>query len=214
MYKETRNLGNMQLVRFDGVAPYGIPPIEPDHIEPCEMVGFNYAKSCKDPGSKGLHFFVDDYQFERVWNSPARYLDMLSRFAFVCSPDFSMYTDMPAAMQIWNHYRKHWLGAYWQMLGIPVVPTIGWSDESSFEYCFLGVPLGSMVCVSTHGCITSREERRMFKTGMSAMLDAIHPKVVLVHGFMPESIFGEFSGQVEFYRYASQFERTHVKEGA
>ena len=94
MYKETRNLGNMQLVRFDGVAPYGIPPIEPDHIEPCEMVGFNYAKSCKDPGSKGLHFFVDDYQFERVWNSPARYLDMLSRFAFVCSPDFSMYTDM------------------------------------------------------------------------------------------------------------------------
>ena len=46
------------------------------------------------------------------------------------------------------------------------------------------------------------------------MLDAIHPEVVLVHGFMPESIFGEFSGQIEFYRYASQFERTHVKEGA
>ena len=62
--------------------------------------------------------------------------------------------------------------------------------------------------------ITSREERRMFKTGLGAMLDVIQPKIVLVHGYMPDEIFGEYVGQVEFHRYASQFERTHLKEGA
>ena len=190
MYKETRNLGNMQLVRFDGVAPYGIPPIEPDHIEPCEMVGFNYAKSCKDPGSKGLHFFVDDYQFERVWNSPARYLDMLSRFAFVCSPDFSMYTDMPAAMQIWNHYRKHWLGAYWQMLGIPVVPTIGWSDESSFEWCFDGEPKRGTVAVSAVGTQGGKATQDRFMRGYQEMMRRLEPKTILFYGRVPEGCEG------------------------
>ena len=54
----------------------------------------------------------------------------------------------------------------------------------------------------------------MFKTGLGAMLDVIQPKIVLVHGYMPDDIFGEYAGQVEFHRYASQFERTHLKEGA
>ena len=71
-----------------------------------------------------------------------------------------------------------------------------------------------MVSVSTHGCITSKQERQMFKTGIGAMLDAIQPNVVLVHGYMPDDIFGEYTGQIEFHRYASQFARTHMKEGA
>ena len=100
-----------------------------------------------------------------------------------------------------------------QKHGIPVIPNIRWSDESSFDYCFLGVPKGMMVSVSTHGCITSREERRMFKTGVSAMLETIQPEIVLVHGYMPDDIFGEYAKQVEFHRYASQFERTHSKGG-
>ena len=76
-----------------------------------------------------------------------------------------------------------------QKHGIPVIPNIRWSDESSFDYCFLGVPKGMMVSVSTHGCITSREERRMFKTGVSAMLETIQPEIVLVHGYMPDDIY-------------------------
>jgi hypothetical protein len=70
-----------------------------------------------------------------------------------------------------------------------------------------------MVSVSTHGCITSQKERQMFKVGFGAMLDAIQPKIVLVHGYMPSDIFGEFSNQIELHRYASQFERTHIKAG-
>ena len=54
----------------------------------------------------------------------------------------------------------------------------------------------------------------MFKAGMAAMLDEIEPKAVLVHGFMPDSVFADFKNIVPIYRYASEFERTHLKGGA
>lgn len=68
-----------------------------------------------------------------------------------------------------------------------------------------------MVSVSTHGCIKSSEQKHMFKIGMAAMLEEIKPQAVLVHGFMPDSVFGEFRDVVPFYRYASEFERSHIK---
>lgn len=43
------------------------------------------------------------------------------------------------------------------------------------------------------------------------MLKVIEPKQVLVHGYMPDEVFGEFKNDIEFYRYASYFERTHKK---
>ncbi|WP_288894874.1 DUF4417 domain-containing protein [uncultured Megasphaera sp.] len=31
----------------------------------------------------GVHFFLDDYQFERIWNRPTVYVKQLSKFALV-----------------------------------------------------------------------------------------------------------------------------------
>lgn len=193
----------------------GIPMLMDLHNTqvPRDMIPFGKARKCPDK-RKYIHFYMHDREFSRVLTATDQYIDLLKLYDGVITPDCTLLIGQSPCLQQTNTYMNRAVGFYLQKNGIPVIPNIRWSDESSFEYCFLGVPLGSMVCVSTHGCITSREERRMFKTGMSAMLNAIHPKVVLVHGFMPESIFGEFSGQVEFYRYASQFERTHVKEGA
>ena len=104
------------------------------------------------------------------------------------------------------------VGFYLQKYGIPVIPNIRWSDESSFAYCFLGVPKGSIVSVSTHGCIRTSEQKLMFIKGMTAMLQELEPKAVLVHGRMPDSIFKRFLNIIPFYRFASEFEQTHKKE--
>lgn len=93
-----------------------------------------------------MHFFLDDCQFNRCWNNPDRYVEILKRFKCVLSSDFSLFTDFPKALQIYNHYRKHWLGAYWQMHGIEVIPTLCWSDEESFAWCFDGEPVGGYRC--------------------------------------------------------------------
>lgn len=86
--------------------------------------------------------------------------------------------------------------------------------KSSFEYCFLGVPKHTIVSVSTHGCIHSKAERSMFKIGMEAMLSELEPSSVIVHGYMPDDIFGDFQNCVDLHRYPSDFETAHAKGGA
>ena len=180
---------------------------------PKDIIPFEKARKCVDK-RKYVHFYMHDRAFSRVLTATTRYIDLLKLYDGVITPDCTMAIGQSPCLQQANTYMNRAVGFYLQRNGIPVIPNIRWSDESSFSYCFLGVPKGAMVSVSTHGCITSREERRMFKVGLSAMLDAIHPDTVLVHGYMPDEIFGEYVGQVDFYRYASQFERTHKKVGA
>ena len=117
-YRNTRNYENLNKRIFKGVGPYEIPQIEATHFESCEFIGFNYAAQAKKREEKGIHFFLDDYQFERLWKTPDRYLSMLYDFKYVMTPDFSTYTDFPKIIQIYNHYRKHWIGAYLQENGI------------------------------------------------------------------------------------------------
>ena len=147
IYRQGRNYENLNKMIYRGTGKFDTPRIVPEACNADSFIGFNYAKSCKDPQRKGVHFFIDDYQFTRLWTNPDAYLNMLRAFKCVFTPDFSTYTDFPKAVQIWNHYRKHWLGAYWQSNGITVIPTISWSDESSFDWCFDGEPVGGAVAV-------------------------------------------------------------------
>lgn len=103
------NFENLDKFAFPGVGKYGVPEIAPVTEYPAgEFIPVNYHYTAKDPESKNVHFFVDDYQFVRYWNTPDKYIPKLKTFGAVCAPDFSTYTDMPLAMQIYNHYRKHW----------------------------------------------------------------------------------------------------------
>lgn len=100
MYRQGRNYENLNKGIFDGTGTFDIPCLFPENVLAKQFIGFNYAKTCKQPYDKGLHFFVDDYQFTRCWTNPDAYLDMLRKFKVVCTPDFSTYTDFPKAVQI------------------------------------------------------------------------------------------------------------------
>lgn len=89
MYRDQRNYENLNRAKFIGAGAFDIPRILAEvPATPQSWIGFNYAKSCKDPANKAVHFFVDDYQFNRLWTTPDAYLDMLRRFKAVCTPDF------------------------------------------------------------------------------------------------------------------------------
>lgn len=145
----------------------------------------NYAKTEKHPEQKNVHCFVDDYQFLRYWNTPDKYIPKLKQFRSVCSPDFSTYTDMPMAMQIYNHYRKHWIAAYWQMHGITVYPTISWSTQDSYEWCFDGEPENSIVSVSSIGTQNNKENKLLFLRGYEEMQKRLNPTYVIFYGYVP-----------------------------
>lgn len=186
MYRTQRNYENAQRMLFDGVGQYSTPVIEPTQFDNAEFIGFNYARSAKNPEDKAVHFFLDDYQFNRVWTDPDRYIPMLQRFKYVLTPDFSLYTDFPKALQIYNHYRKHWLGAYWQMQGINIIPTICWSDQKSFEWCFDGEPTQSVVAVSSVGTQNNKEKKRCFLDGYHEMVERLQPTQIIFYGRVPD----------------------------
>ena len=138
-----------------------------------------------------VHFFTPDFLFERVWYHPNKNLEFLRQFKAVCSPNFSQYTDMPVAMQIWNSYRSKWLSAWWQMNGLHVIPTVNFSDADSFEYTFDGLPHQSLVIISSLGAEKEVAARENFFNGYHKMLEVLEPKQILFYGNKPHWLEGK-----------------------
>lgn len=179
-----QNICNLGYGMFESSNEYGIPdllPIKIDDLENIPLQGFNFALKDKNPEGKGVHFFLHDYQFERVWNMPQRYADVISNFAFALSPDFSPYAKIPFAIQLFNVYRNRWVGRFWQERGIKVIPTVTWSDEQSLKCALCGVPKYSTIAISTMG-----EGRwahwKALKDNWSRVLDVLEPETVLLYG--------------------------------
>lgn len=65
------------------------PPIMGTDDIPDSLMGFNYMLSNKDQSvDKTIHFYLDDYQFERLWNKPDTYIPMLKPYRSCLTPDF------------------------------------------------------------------------------------------------------------------------------
>ena len=184
--KKVESILNLQKANFKGVGEYDIPELEPIYEYEIgdikEWIGFNYVLSDKEPEGKAVHFFIDDYQFNRIWNNPEKYVDKLRKYEAVLTPDFSPYADMPMATQIFNHYRKHWVGRYLQENGVKVIPTIRASkDDRSFKWYLDGEPKGGVVCISSMW--TSKEDdREYFIKEYNQMYQKLKPSKIYIYG--------------------------------
>ena len=85
-------------------------------------------------------------------------------------------------MKVWNIYRSRLLGNYWQRNGITVIPTISWAEPETFQFCFDGIPKGSIVAVSTIGVKRAEESFKVWKDGMNEMIKRIEPSHIIVYG--------------------------------
>lgn len=172
------------LHEYDGtkvVGKYDMPTLKACKSIPKELIGFNYVLTTKK-FDKGVHFFLDDYQFERIWQRPSMYIEKLKKFDCVLTPDFSLYLDMPASMKIWNVYRSKLIGQQMQKAGIEVIPTLQWAEPASFDYCFDGIEKGGTVAVSTIGVKKTEEQLKIWFDGMDEAIKRIKPSTVLCYG--------------------------------
>lgn len=197
-----QNILNLSYAQYDGVGEYDIPMMLPTHIDSLKDIpiqGFNFALKEKHPENIGVHFFLHDYQFERVWKYPDRYVDVLKKFAYVLSPDFSPYADMPKALQIYNVYRNRWCGRYWQDNGITVIPTFTMGDYDTFDFCASGIPRHSTIAISTMGEGRWGEYRNLYEN-WDRMLDKLEPDTILLYG---KDISTSLGGNIIFKKMIS-----------
>lgn len=196
--KPLTNNYNFPCVNY--VGPQNVNSIKP----------FNFLRSNKG-NDYWIHFFIDDYQFERVWNSPSKYINLFKNLNGVITTDFSMYLDMPKALQIYNCYRNRAVASYLQEEGINIIPTVSWGNEASFEWCFDGIAYGSAVAVSSNGCMQNKISKDAFLKGFNKMLEVINPCQIIFVGKVPEEL-KDNTKIVNFVSYSETFAKFKRKE--
>ncbi|MFQ7509451.1 MAG: DUF4417 domain-containing protein [Acutalibacteraceae bacterium] len=182
-----------------------MPCIKLENAVPQKLIVFSKAVCAKDFHGF-VHFFEDDVNFERIWNTPNRYLPILKKFDGVITPDFSLYRDMPLVMQEWNTYRSRAIGHWLQENGITVIPNIRFADERSYTFCCDGVSKGGTIAVGSHGCIKVKVERVYFEKGLGEVIRKLEPKRVIVYGKAPDDIFSDYiKSGIEICQYDSEY---------
>lgn len=201
---------------------WGIPTLPAARFVPARLVAYNSRhdtttaaaarQSTPDGTPTGepvaaVHFFLDDYRFETVWSKPERGLSRCRAVGAALTPDFSLWTNMPLVMQLWQVYRSRWCGAWLLHHGVQVIPTISWSTEPSYAFAFAGITPGSVVAVSTVGTRRDPDARVLFAAGFAEMTRRLRPSVVLVYGTPPtEQVTAGLPAGTEVRCYPSRWD--------
>lgn len=182
--------GNFDALNCRAIYPstnqWGIPDLTATTWTPARLVAYNSrAEIAKAGNDAAVHFFLDDYRFETVWTKPERGLSRIRSVGSALTPDFSLWRDMPVAMQVWQVYRSRWCGAWLLHHGVKVIPTLSWSAPNTYDFAFVGIESASVVAISAVG-VRDAEARQLFSAGLSEMVDRLRPSTILCYGRMPE----------------------------
>jgi hypothetical protein len=181
---------------------YDIPIMRATQTTGQKFLRFCDWRQIEDHGNYIAHFYYDDFKFINAWRDPECYVERLRQFKGVVAPDFSLYTDFPRVLQILSCYRRQWLGAYWQSIGIDVIPDVVWGDEKSYEFCFDGLPKHSVVAVSSVGVKSDSDwsgKNGLWAKGYNEMLRRLEPTAVLYYGDRMDGMQGNVIQIPSFY---------------
>ena len=181
------NLSYVNLVTLAG--KYDLPLIKANTtIQNIEFIkSFNYYKSISDKSKYYIHFYIDDYQFERIWKQPIRYIEILKQFKGVICPDFSVYKNMPKAQQIFQVYKQRLLSALMRNEGINLIPNLTWSDLDSLDWILEDFPKHSVVALSTNGCLNKKIKNDFIQCYKKA-IRMVDPIQIIIIGTVPAEL--------------------------
>ncbi len=172
---------NIEKAFFPSCNEYGFPEIEgiKEQYSDVDWFSFNQREKAKIYYQSGLHFFIDDYCFDSVWNNPDKYIECMKKYKYVIQPDFSMYYNFPVALQIFNKYRNHWLARYYSFYGVSVIPNINVSTPDCWEWSFIGYPKNSVVAFSDIGSVQKKSDRTILINEYDEMIKRLEPLQVI-----------------------------------
>lgn len=186
-------------------------------VLPKDVAPFTSHKRIKNK-NVFLHCFIHDYQFSSLITDTKKYIEELSLFNGVICPDPTITIGGSRTINQAQVYFSRAVGFYLQKNGIFAIPCVRWGDESTYDYCFLGIPKNYIVAISTHGCIMPCKSdnntlRKAFVSGLPVMLEKLRPKYVVVYGRMPDDIFGPYMNQTTFIHFQSEIQSYFDKRG-
>ena len=160
-----------------------------EELPEVNFINSEYARKIRfleERAKTGVMFYEWDWKFERVWTFPVRNAKWLSTFGCVVAPQFSMFYNMPIATQIFSIYKSRWCGAYWQSLGMTVIPDVQWGEKDTFDWCFDGLPKNSVLAIGQRMNRDKEYCTKLFYKGFDEMCKRLNPKLILA--YTPKSL--------------------------
>jgi len=185
-----------------------------------KFIPLDQIQKSKDK-SETIHCYIHDKKFKNLIVNITEKVNELRQFQGIVMPDCSLYYDMPLILQMANVYLAHQIGHYLQLQGVYVIPNVRWGDERTYTriipdeppFAFLGYEKHGIYSIGTYGCCQTKEEKRHIKDGLRSMIKELEPKIVLVYGPMPSSIFNEFKESgVQFVHYENWTKLQHEEK--
>lgn len=166
---------------LDFSRPWEMPRLKATHAHPKALVPFSVAMS-RDwvDFDCFVHFYEDDFRFERIWNDPKKYLPKLAKFDGVIMPDFSTCIDFPRPLKLWNAYRNQLLGAWLQSEKLSVIPNARYQPDC--DWLVEGLPRESVIAICGRGLTKNLDERRRFVRDVKATVEALAPAAIVYYG--------------------------------
>ena len=183
-------------------------------LEKCDEIPnsvISFSRTLKtDNYNQWVHFYEDDYLFERLWNNPEKYLTILKRYKGVILPDFSLYRDMPLVMQLFNIYRSRAIGHWLQVNGIKVIPNMRYGDRRTFRISCDGIAKHGVIAVGSHGCLKNKTDREIFFKGLEVVIRILKPTTIIVYGSAPKKIFDKYRDMgIRIIQFESDYSISH-----
>ena len=181
-FKWKATIGNLQMYNPSACGAFDLPTIVPySGVLPHALVPFHLASKASNHRAF-VHFYVDDYRFERFWSRPADYLEMLKKFDGVIGTDFSQLADMPYPQRLWNCYRNRLLGQWMQRNGINYIHNVTWSLPDSYDYSFSGLAQGSVIAINCNGIAGTDCSKYLWYKGYEEALRRLKPLAIVRYG--------------------------------
>jgi hypothetical protein len=181
---------------------------------PSTLTAFDKHQSVapKNRQSTFLHFYVADQKLLPLFRNPKRYIYRFSKFGGIIGPDLSVYRSMAPSSRTFHISANRALTRLFQDHGILTIPNVRWASERDFDFCFLGIPTGSVVATSTHGCCRTLEDRFHLRNGVVQLLRTVKPSRLLVYGPMPKDVFGKVCDETGIIHFPSEI--TSARKGS
>ena len=196
---------------FPVVGKHGFPQLAQTNFLPEKPIrSINYLKSTEDRKNYWFHCFTDDKNFHRIYNVFKDYLELLKQTKGLISADFSLFRDYDEQVLIDNCRANRMIDYAVQQAGIPMIPTAGFAGESSWEWCFDGLPKNSTVAITTN-TVRDPEAKRLFVGGVNTMIKKIHPTAIVVCGKFPDWIQKRFP-DIQVIKIPNYSEQWHARE--
>lgn len=196
---------------FPTVGKYGFPQIAQTNLIPEDPVlPINFLKSTKDRQKYWFHCFTSDKNFHKIYNRFQDYLKLLEQVKGIISADFSLFRDYREEVLIANCRANRLVDYALQQAGIPTIPTAGFADASSWEWCFDGLPKNSTVAITTNCLGRDPEANRLFVGGVNTLVEKIQPTAIVVCGKLPDWMQKKFPN-IQIVKIKSYSELWHER---